>query len=249
MIRIKIGRNSVYVFLGVLVLLSTSLCQAEPDTRLSDSLRDSLKRQGWQEYQASDGSVIYRQPVIRAASDELSPSNDQHREQVGEALQDRGWHATWGDDGSLILKPRVAPTTYATSGDAQASDTQTAIMSDPPGFEFWRIEKDEDGSVRFYPLEQLPKAEAIGADRTAVARCEGHQIVTASVILPVDEWYEIYDLAEAWINSVGLQGVQVGRVRKIFRVYLVSLVRNTPPYTLTHQLAVRASDGRVMWLD
>ncbi|MEW8499648.1 MAG: hypothetical protein AB2699_14160, partial [Candidatus Thiodiazotropha taylori] len=42
---------------------------AEPANSLGESLRESLQQQGWQQYTAEDGSVIYRQPKKDAATD------------------------------------------------------------------------------------------------------------------------------------------------------------------------------------
>lgn len=50
-------------------------------------------------------------------------------------------------------------------------------------------------------------------------------------------------IAQSWLRDTGMSGLQVGRVRKILRVYLISIVDASPPYWLQHQVAVRAQDG------
>ena len=56
-------------------------------------------------------------------------------------------------------------------------------------------------------------------------------------------------IAEAWLADSGADGATVGRIRQIFRVYVVSIVDTAPPHRLRHQIAVRRDDGKVLLLD
>ncbi|MCU7916818.1 MAG: hypothetical protein KZQ95_00485 [Candidatus Thiodiazotropha sp. (ex Epidulcina cf. delphinae)] len=245
-----IGYSATLGLCGLLLASLPGVSLAETDTRLSDSLRQSLQAQGWQEYLATDGSVIYRQAAPRSGIVNQPDSTvDQGRRQLGEALEDHGWQAVWQADGSLILKPQVSQRDPAAEDRPAAAQSQAERIADLPGFEYWRVERDEDGSVRFHPLASSPAGEAVTADQAILGSCDGFVVQSAQVSLPVDLWPEVNALARQWLTMSGLQGLQVGKVRKILRIYLVSLVRDTAPYQLAHQLAIRASDGRVMLLE
>jgi hypothetical protein len=69
------------------------------------------------------------------------------------------------------------------------------------------------------------------------------------ISLPVDQWMEAKALAQAWLYQGDLHGLLVGKIRKVLGIYLISLVEQSPPHLLRHQLAIRATDGKVMLLD
>ncbi|MBL3528863.1 MAG: hypothetical protein JMN27_14960 [gamma proteobacterium endosymbiont of Lamellibrachia anaximandri] len=236
---------------GVLILAFIPLVTlAEADTGLTDSLKRSLKAQGWQEDQQEDGSVIYRQTPVQSESENTPLGTDgQQREQFGKALDGRGWQADWDPDGSLILRPQRSAAVQAVGTHPAPTDSETDLIPDLPGFKYWRIEKGEDGAMLFHPLPKPPGTEVTTSNQTAVERCEGYQFDTARVSLPVDQWPEANELAQKWLERSGLHGLLVGKIRKILRIYLVSLVDDTSPYALKHQLAIRASDGHVMLLE
>jgi hypothetical protein len=67
--------------------------------------------------------------------------------------------------------------------------------------------------------------------------------------LPVDRWGQAKEIAESWLSSVGSQALTVGRVRRILRIYVVSIVDSNPPHRLRNQIAIDAADGRVVVLN
>jgi hypothetical protein len=67
--------------------------------------------------------------------------------------------------------------------------------------------------------------------------------------LPIDQWTEANEIAKEWVVSIGEKGLTVGMIRKILRVYLVSIVQDVKPYALQHQIAIRQSDGHVIVLN
>lgn len=245
-----VGYHSTIKVWGLLLSFLPAMCLAEVDTRLSESLRKSLEAQGWQEYQAEDGSVIYRKADAEKVSvDHAAVVEEQERKRLGEALNGRGWQSEWSSDGSLVLRPQAQPGASTTAGQPIETEDQTGLVPNLPGFEYWRIEKSADGSVLFHPLPKLPAVQTSASNFVQLSRCEGFQLPMQRVTLPVDQWAEANELAQNWLTASGLQGVLVGRIRKVLRVYLVSLVEATAPYGLQHQLAIRAADGRVMLLD
>ena len=69
------------------------------------------------------------------------------------------------------------------------------------------------------------------------------------IALPVNSWQEAYDISSAWLASQSEFDATVGRIRKILRVYVVSIVTAEEPYTLLQQIAIRTSDGAVIVLN
>ncbi|RDH87032.1 MAG: hypothetical protein DIZ78_05940 [endosymbiont of Escarpia spicata] len=245
-----IGCRSILIASGLILAFIPLVTLAEADTGLSDSLKQSLKAQGWEEGQQEDGSVIYRQkPVQSEPQNKPLGADGQQREQLGKALDGRGWQADWDPDGSLVLRPQRPAAVQAAGTPLAPTESETDLIPDLPGFEYWRIEKGEDGSMLFHPLSKPPGTKATISDQTAVERCEGYQFDTARVSLPVDQWPEANELAQKWLERSGLHGLLVGKIRRILRIYLVSLVEDTSPHALKHQLAIRASDGHVMLLE
>jgi len=245
-----VGYHSSLKVWGLFLSFLPVMCLAEVDTRLSDSLRKSLEAQGWQEYQAEDGSVVYRkQDAQTKLVDHSTVVERQEKKRLGEALDGRGWQSEWSSDGSLILRPQAQPVSSTTMSQPIEAENQTGMVPDLPGFEYWRIEKSDDGSVLFHPLPKLPAVQTTASNLAQLSRCEGYQLPMQGVILPVDQWAEANELAQNWLTASGLQGLLVGRIRKVLRVYLVSLVEATAPYGLQHQLAIRAVDGRAMLLE
>jgi hypothetical protein len=50
------------------------------------------------------------------------------------------------------------------------------------------------------------------------------------------------------LESVGDPSLEVGKIRHIHHVYLVSIIGNQPSKALAHQVAVGVDDGRVVVL-
>jgi hypothetical protein len=74
-------------------------------------------------------------------------------------------------------------------------------------------------------------------------------VQSGEIVLPVDEWSEARRIAQAWLDVQGTEASAVGKIRKVLRVYLVSIVEAKAPYGLRHQIAIRTRDGKVVPLD
>ncbi|MBV2092234.1 MAG: hypothetical protein KUF72_15250 [Candidatus Thiodiazotropha sp. (ex Ctena orbiculata)] len=231
---------------------------AEPANSLGESLRESLQQQGWEQYTAEDGSVIYRQPKKQSTTD--IPSGNSETGEIrkfGEALQSHGWQVEWDADNTLILIPATPPPTSGgnlsptqQNPAAPLQATTDDLPSDMSGFKYWHIERDQRGALLFHPVELSAvkqQIEAAGEIQPTECRIDQFQLTNGS--LPVDQWSEAQDIAKQWLNTEGVAGLQVGRIRKINRIYLVSIVGESAPYPLKHQLAIRASDGSVIVIE
>lgn len=260
----KKNRNSRYRCISVhLLWLALSIPTAglaEQGVTLSQSLRESLLLQGWQEYISADGSVIYRQPVKKPATDNQSPEAElPNIRQFGNALQERGWKVEWDSDGTLILRPGDTGDKgdKGDKGDTDDTPAQTAtqtvergsvtLPANLKGFEYWHIERDESGALLFHPVELPTTNQSMAVDSTAkMAECRIDYFQLDPGVLPLDEWSEVHELTKQWIDATKGSGLQVGKIRKINRVYLVSVVGVSEPYRLKYQLAIRVSDGGVI---
>jgi hypothetical protein len=235
--------------LGLLLTLPL-VTLADADGGLSESLRQALEAQGWQPEQAEDGSVIYRQPSTSNQHEPVQPAMQTLR---GKALQDnlheRGWQLQWNPGGSLILRPQGQVGKTLEQAKPAAVGEPLDRLPDQPGFEYWRIKKQADGSWTFQPLTQAPTASDSTSGTTTLGRCEGIEVKHAAVSLPVDTWGEAQTLAQAWLHDAGMQGLLLGKIRRVLGIYLISLVEDSTPHSLKHQLAIRASDGRVILLE
>ncbi|MET0005738.1 MAG: hypothetical protein ABW087_19190 [Candidatus Thiodiazotropha sp.] len=248
----KKNRNSRYRCISVhLLWLALSIPTAglaEQGVTLSQSLRESLLLQGWQEYISADGSVIYRQPVKQPATDNQSPEAELPKiRQFGNALQERGWQVEWDSDGTLILRPGDTGDAPAETATQTVESGSVTLPANLKGFEYWHIERDESGALLLHPVELPSTNQSMTVDATAnMAECRIDYFQLDPGVLPLDEWSEVHELTKRWIDTTQESGLQVGRIRKINRVYLVSVVGDSEPYRLKYQLAIRVSDGGVI---
>ncbi len=223
---------------------------ASDDTGLSDSLRQALEAQGWQAEQTQDGSLIYRQIPEQGSQGRQQPvTTTLAGEDLGETLQQRGWQMEWSPGGSLILKPQSQAVQQSAAVEPKTEAKSAEELPDLPGFDYWRIEKQPDGSLHFHPLTGDAGAVQPSAQAITLGRCDGVQIQDVAIQLPVNEWGQAKALAQGWVDNAALEGLLVGRIRRVLGVYLVSLVADTAPHHLKHQIVIRASDGRVILLE
>jgi len=248
------GYFSVRVILGLMLMWLPVAGQAEVDTQLADSLRSTFNEQGWQEQRSEDGSVIYRQPneQSKLARKPAVAKEEQRKQQLAESLNARGWQVDWQSDGSLVLKPKAKSTSTSTSArpsEAAATQAQSELATALSDSNYWRTERGKDGELLFYPLATAPVVAAAKVDPATQARCEAYYLPGTRALLPVDQWSKAKQLASLWLDATGLQGLQVGSVRRIATIYMVLLLEDRMPYRARHLLAIRASDGQVIHLD
>ena len=229
----------------------------------AESLQQALEAQGWQAQTLADGSVIYTAPAD--ADTAPTPAGDEPSgDQLEEALRERGWQVDRAPDGSLVMQlppgrvqaqpsepPAVEPPSTEASppSEIETGDHEREGRAFSPaeaesvsGFRHWILESAPDGSVILRP--RPTRVEAV-----AIAPCGGTAVPLGGLELPVDSDAEAGTIATLWLEQTGLEGMAVGRVRKVLRVYLVSIVTADPPFHLQHQLAVNAEDGTVVVLN
>lgn len=248
---VSIYQRSMFTVLGISILAMPVTCLAGSSNSLADSLQQSLRAQGWHETIADDGNIIYRRTPLENKPVSQPEFFIQDRKDLGLALQNKGWNANWTDDGSLILRPKVNKQAAETETTSVASVSRETTLPDMSAFEYWRVVKSEDGSMVFHPVT---KEEAIKETVVKVSRHdECLEAITESetINLPVDQWEEVYEIAQNWLAESGVTGLAVGHSRPVSRsewFHLVNLVSEYPPYYVHYKIAIRASDGKVVVL-
>lgn len=246
------------LFLGLLSVTAHSFGSDAADAVLEAALRES----GWEVKRLADGSIeLRREPLVSGARepDEVTDVTVPERKEsdpeavIWHRLRDSGWRVEKGPDGSTFLYPPVPesetkpdPEERRSGGAPNAStikglDARLAERG-------WRVARTADGSLLLYPKA----VESPAAPVSSIQSCRGvlPPIMSASKIaLPVDRWGQAKEIAESWLSSVGSQALTVGRVRRILRIYVVSIVDSNPPHRLRHQIAINAADGRVVVLN
>jgi len=247
----SIIRLSFCATLGVSIMSMPISVLAGSSGSLADSLQQSLKTQGWHESKTDDGSVIYRQTPTVSPSARKPEISMLDRKELGQALKGRGWQADWQDDGNLILRPKVKKNASKTEKSSADTVTQETVLPDMSAFEYWRVVKSDDGSMMFHPVTEQEAVNKTAATNTRHDQCDEPQIDSPTIAYPIDNWEEVYEVAHDWLAESGMVGLVVGQSRPIRRFewfHLVNLVSEYSPYYPHYQIAIRASDGKVVLL-
>jgi len=218
------------------VLLAAFLTSAIGDVAAQDSLsgiEQALTDSGWAVKRDDEGSLI----LIPHGPSKEDQKVDQW-ETMREQLQATGWSVSREADGTLVL----IPPTEAVVASPEPVDPM-ADMKQKLREAGWTVSTSADGSMLLYPPGESTPDEA--TQPAAVAGIPTQVEIT----LPVDSWQEAHDIAQHWLDSQPEYGASVGKIRKVLRVYLVSIVSETAPYNLLQQIAIRTSDGSVIVLN
>jgi len=186
---------------------------------------------------------------------------------VEQAIRDSGWEVKREQNGDLLFmipgskndnsdsKPILVPKEeraqeLSASENERRAVTENKIEPDETEYSFqsirlklktmgWHVGDNADGSFSFYP----PK---ISKTKT-ISYCPGN-IPNVDITLPVDSWNDAHSIALKWLQESGVSKVSIGKIRKIIKTYLVSIVSEKAPFVLKHQLAIRVNDGSVIVL-
>lgn len=112
----------------------------------------------------------------------------------------------------------------------------------------WRVGQSADGALLLFPRREKPHPP----DKAFPEPCPGtvaDPVKDLVVELPVDGRGEAKMIAESWLATLNEPALAIGRIRRVLRVYLVSIVDSASPHGLRHQVGVNAADGRVVVLN
>lgn len=246
-------------------ILSPALVQGAEPAAGAQSFADALMAAGWEVEVLADGTFqltpAAKTPSPAEAAEPQGSAVPESRPTVEPAerpgwsvLSNFGWRVENRPDGSTLLFPPPA----ASSREPQAPPEPQA--KEPPAVQAelahdldallaergWRVQRDVDGSLRLHPLlaaREVPVGLEPSAGSIPAA------VRDAKISLPVDSWEKARATALSWLESVGDPALQLGKIRRIHRLYLVSIIGAEPPHRLLHQIAVGVDDGRVVVLN
>ena len=228
---------------GMLAITLSSLIFGVTAQETSPSFEQALKATGWSVQREADGSLVLK-PRESTTSNQDNKTTDDQWLQLKEKLQAAGWFVEREIDGSLILTPPDQSITANTGAAEQKSETGSIGSLDSMQQQLrdtgWQVIEDSDGSILLYP-----PGDAVA---TKPQPCPGYSL-SAVIELPVDSQHEAYIIARDWLQKQPPYNAEVGRIRKILKIHVVSIVSDKAPYTLVQQIAIRNSDGSVIVLN
>jgi hypothetical protein len=197
---------------------------------------DALRRVGWRIERAADGSTLLYPP----APVPQAPASDGSDVKVGDpANSPTPTPAPRAI--SPVSDPPAAPMVEPTATtDLSFADLEVVLRG-----RGWQVERDRQGSLVLRPKTADLAPQAITPSQgfvTAPVREE-------AVKLPVSRWVDARAIADAWVAEHGEGRLQVGKIRQVHRVYLVSIVGVGAPKQVVHQIAITGGNGHVVVLN
>ena len=173
-------------------------------------------------------------------------------EQAKQILEKRGWRVERQPDGDLILTPAAKdqpakPAAWAPPVAQREGEADRLISFDQVqgllASRGWNLSRDPASNLELVPAK--PDASG-GAMACAGWRPDATQLAKDKITLPLDSDWNAHVLADIWLRAQGGTDRVVGAVRRINRVYLVSILERGTPSRLATQVSIRQRDGCVM---
>ncbi len=251
------AQGSVSSFEQSLDKSSTSLKQTQSQTELDNmpanydlkAFAMKLKTRGWDVKHKSDGSLILLPETPSDLQAGKNTSTSTQWQQLKQKFQEAGWSAVIDADSSIRLTPPDSATKARSSeinpvikGDKRYSynDMQQKLQASG-----WEVNKNSDGSILLYPPEEATQNNAASK---MIVSCPGIK-TSSNISLPVDSWQEAHDIAQSWLDHESIADSSVGKIRKIFNVYIISIVADKTPFNLKHQIAIKNTNGAIIILN
>ncbi len=269
-----IGRTSV-LWLGLLG--STAAFAAETDNSLQ-AFGAALQAAGWQVEVLVDGSLQLTpgnravqsvDPVVTKDSTDapLAGIYEATADAVGwQTLRRLGWRIETDADGATLLFPpssvpaseagtrTVAPVTSISQPEVDQAPDPSSTAQDEVAQDLdalfaqrgWRSQRQTDGSLLLIPQQR------VAADTVGIQPAAGFipaAVTEGQIQLPVDDWRKARAVATSWLDAYGDDKLRLGKLRRVLRVYVVSVVERMRPAALRHQLSISVDDGRVVVLN
>ena len=247
--------SRVLAGLIALGLTAAESAVAADEIVLSPEVQQAFERSGWNAQRAEDGSLILRPAERAAPAAAPAPAAEQTKTDVWDRLRDQGWRVEEGANGSRLLYPPAAKESTAAPpsqppGPAEAGSSGAESLEEALNRLGWRAQRSPDGSLILRP-------GAVGSDTGAASQASiepapgfvPSDVQERAIELPLDQESDVRRIVRTWLDVFGRGEMTAGRIRKVLRVYVVSIVDRDPPHRLRHQIAVNAEDGRVVVLN
>jgi hypothetical protein len=263
---------------AICLALTTGATAAAEQVQGMTGFAKALRTAGWSVEVLVDGSLILTLApdaestpgsgvAIDTGGATEQPNNNADVEPGDwSVLRDLGWAVETDAEGFTLLYPPGAaspkaasaatrgdqaipradegaplPTPLPTAQDEVAQDLDAMLAA-----RGWRTRRDADGSLLLFPLARAPESTS---SLSPVGGVVTDAVRDGDVTLPIDSWSEAKTVTLSWLDSLGDSTLTLGRIRGIFRVYLVSIVDAEPPHSLRHQIAISVEEGRVILLN
>ncbi|MEA3276046.1 MAG: hypothetical protein U9Q81_12285 [Pseudomonadota bacterium] len=248
--------SNIATGLALTLTVLAGYAHAAESVGIGAALEKALQEAGWLAETQADGSVELRRAPLPAPKGRADTAPDTSKAEpevllpdaaAWERLRESGWRVEKTPDGSTRLYP---PTREAAVVEATEVSEESDVKSldDYLRERGWGVKRSGDGSLLLKPQ----RAKSDSEKRVFAAPCRGDSgasVRDAGIEVPVDRWGEARAIASFWLDSVSDGEFSVGRIRRIFRVYVVSIVDSRPPHRLQHQIAINVGDGRVVVLN
>jgi hypothetical protein len=220
-------------------------------------LQQLLRQRGWVIRESPAGTTLQLliDPPAAASTQPQAVAQPagSRAEDVYRLLEERGWRVRQDASGDTLLIPVGGSAPSSSDGAAPSVGTGEASMTDfqrAVESTGWRVESAADGSLVMYPpgssaAKDSAKRRATSAD----GGCPGSMspsVAEGSVALPITDESVVRQLVREWLAGNYPAGHAVGRLRRINRTYVVSIVDDEPPFQLRNQLIVRTDNGRII---
>ncbi len=231
-------RTQLTLLKNLLIVVSLSCVFGTVAAQLPLSgLEQALKDTGWSVQQEPDGSLILIPGDTTKNSSKGESTLADGGFEMQRELQAAGWKVNREADGTLVLFPQVTSASQQAQPITSMLDARMQQQLQQAG---WGITENSDGSVLLYPPEQ---------SRSSLPLASSGTVPSIPLSLPVDNWQEAYAISQSWLDRQTPYQATVGKIRKVLRIYLVSIVSENAPHTLLQQIAIRSSDGAVIVLN
>jgi len=252
-------------------VLSPALVQGAEPAAGAQSFADALMAAGWEVEVLADGTFqltpAAKTPSPAEAGEpqgsavpESRPTVEPSERPGWSVLSTFGWRVENRPDGTTLLFPPPAASPREPQAPPEPQAPLEPPAPEPPAAQAelahdldallaergWRVQRDVDGSLRLHPLLAAREAP-VGLEPSAGSIPAA--VRDAKIALPVDSWEKARATALSWLESVGNPALQLGKIRRVHRLYLVSIIGAEAPHRLLHQIAVGVDDGRVVVLN
>ncbi len=215
-------------------------------------LRESLSDKGWDVRQSGDGSLLLYPDVAQTDAGVPATHETEETDQfedVRALLSASGWRVERDNDGSLTLYPKVTSEEESKAGAnnavLQVDSSDLKGVRDALLASGWRLDEEPDGTL----LLRLDSDVSAQGRRSGARGVQGvlvDPVASGEIKLPVDSWSEAHRIASFWLEQQPRKDLNIGKIRRVNWVYLVSIVGNSKPFRLNNQLAIRDRDGLII---
>ena len=110
----------------------------------------------------------------------------------------------------------------------------------------WQVETLADGSLVVRQPDSAPERTEPAVLDPGCGPWLAPAVSSGDIQLPVTEWAQAHKIAQQWLDHHSTEGLLVGKIRKVLKIYLVSIVADSKPFGLAHQVAIRTQDGQLV---